>query len=126
VGAEKKGRDLYGSPPLVVPEPDFLAALIVRRYKVWPVELMELDPREELSAGDVENELRVVVEEKEYNRVFDALRRYGEHDEDCKAVSGHHKLAILDHLCDCGLRQALGAELTDAQALKLGRALLRE
>ena len=34
--------------------------------------------------------------------LFEMLARYGEHDEDCGAVD-HDKLAILSHLCTCGL-----------------------
>lgn len=46
----------------------------VKCYKVWPVELMELEPCEALSAAEMVSELAVVVKAADYDAVVNRLR----------------------------------------------------
>jgi len=68
----------------------------------------------------------------EIERLSEAFDRYGKHDEHCRAID-HHKLAIFDDQCNCGLKLAkegrdwgedegLAASDDDALRIKLAEA----
>jgi len=80
----------------------------LKRARQWVADMRTQYPEGPKSV--VNNVILALAEENE--RLEEALSRYGEHDEDCKAVD-HNKLAVLESLCTCGLREVrAGGALT--------------